>query len=420
MLKIPPLFKTKKEFLVVIFILITIILTRLFFIYQDYSKLKNLDHYYYTDAQVETVFKDQNRTTLLKLNSKDGYKFYLRTKNNDINNLDWLKVKIKPQKSITFIKYLRGFIAQGDVIQKSADGFDVKRSLRESIADQHISKTLKSFYSTIFLADQLDNRLREAITALGSSHLVALSGFHLGIIWVIIFSILFLPYKIIKSRFFPWRNTKIDLGFISLVILALFVLFVGYPPTLIRAYFMILIGWMLLVFGVELVSFELLLFALLLIVAIAPTLILSVGFWLSIIGVFYIFLILKWLQDYPAWLLTFIIIPLGIFIFMFPIAHYFFGATSIWQLLSPLLSVVFILFYPISALLHAINLGWLFDKEILWLLNLPKEFTEVEVPSGLIALYIISSLYAVFSKKAFYFTLIFSIIITTWVIYLSL
>jgi len=56
MLATPPFFKNKKEFLAVAAVLIVIIVTRLFFIYQDYKSFRTLSNYYYTDAQVEKLY----------------------------------------------------------------------------------------------------------------------------------------------------------------------------------------------------------------------------------------------------------------------------------------------------------------------------------------------------------------------------
>jgi len=418
MLRLPPLFKTKKEFFAVSFVLVAIIALRLFFVYQDYINFKKLNNYYYTKAQVLRVYQNKNSSTLLKLKTEDNLKIFLYSKKSPPKELDWLNIKIKPKEGLSFIDYLKGFYVNGEIVDKIAQGFDRKSLLKKKISKQHENSNLANFYNAIFLAEPLNKNLRDAISNLGVSHLVALSGFHLGIIWAVVFALLYLPYRALHKGFFPWRNIHIDIGFVSIVILALFVLYVGAPSTLIRAYTMLLITWILLILGLELVSFEFLIFATLLILAFMPMLIVDIGFWLSVCGVFYIFLILKWLKDYPKWLLTLFIIPVGVFILMFPVAHYIFGTTNIWQLSSPLLSVLFIIFYPVVALLHLFNLGGLFDKEIFWLLTLPKKSVDISMPPGLIGAYIASSLVAIYSKKAFYFTFAFALAITIWCFYL--
>jgi len=425
MLAPPPLFKNRKEFLVVASILITIIAARLFFIYQDYKNLKTLPGYYYTEAQVLKIFEGKGfnkGSTLLKLKDNNGLLFYLYTGEEPPKRYDWVRVKLKLKKNTTFIDYLRGFFAYGDIVERIENGFDAKAFVRKQIDKQHqLDHKINTFYHAIFLADPLDRELRDKISNLGVSHLVAISGFHLGILWLIVFGFLYLPYRLLQKKYFPWRHRNIDLGFITLFILLLFVLFIGAPPAVTRSYIMLFIGWIILIFGLELISFQFLAFALLLILAIAPKLIASLGLLLSFTGVFYIFLVIKWLKDYPGWFITLVAIPIGIFLLMFPIGHFFFGNTTIWQLMSPPLSVLFIIFYPIAALLHLFGIGGLFDSLLIKLFSLPTNYIDITLPIPLMLAYIALSIFAIFNKKAFYALLIFATLITTWhmIIYLN-
>jgi competence protein ComEC len=416
-LRAPSLFKNRREFLIVASILLTIILTRLFLIYQDYQNLKSTKGYYYTDAQVLKVFdakKGKSADRLLKLKSADNLDFYIYSKSETPKRYDWLRVKLKLKNDTTFWDYLKGFFANGEIVEHLEDGFDAKALVREKIEKQHSSSKIASFYSAIYLADPLNRELRDKISLLGISHLVALSGFHLGILWLVIFGLLYFPYKFLQKRYFPWRNRNIDLGFISLLVLLLFVLFVGAPPALIRSFVMLFIAWVVLIFGLELISFRLLAIALLLILAISPKLISSTALFLSFMGVFYIFLVLKWLKGYSNWFITLIAIPVGIFLLMFPIGHFFFGNTTIWQLMSPPLSILFIIFYPLLAILHMFGVGGVFDKSLEALFNLPQDSINVAMPLPLFIAYLLLSFMAIFSKKAFYATLIFAVAITSW------
>jgi competence protein ComEC len=194
----------------------------------------------------------------------------------------------------------------------------------------------------------------------------------------------------------------------------IFVIFVGAPASLTRSYVMLALGWFILILGLELISFEFLAFAALLILAIAPKLIASLGFLLSFAGVFYIFLVIKWLKDYPVWFVSLIAIPVGIFLLMFPIGHFFFPNTTIWQLSSPILSVVFIVFYPVVAIFHLIGAGWVFDDELLWLFSLPTSYINVTMPLWMIVSYVILSIGAIFNKRVFFILLTYSAVITAW------
>ncbi len=418
MLAPPPFFKNRKEFSLTAAVLIAIIAIRLFFIYGDYKNLKNLDGYYYTDAQVLKLYEGRGKregATLLKLKNDEGLQFYLYTYNTPPKRFDWIRVKFKLKKNSNFLDYLKGFFADGYVLGKVEEGFDAKAYAREYIDLQHPKNgNINTFYHAIFLADPLDRNLREKISALGVSHLVAISGFHLGILWLIVFGFAYIPYRLLQQKYFPWRNRNIDLGFFTLLFLLVFVLFVGAPPALMRSYVMLAIGWFVLILGLELISFQFLAFAMLLILAIAPKLIASLGLLLSFAGVFYVFLVIKWFRDYPGWFITVFAIPVGIFLLMFPIGHFFFGKTTIWQLMSPPLSVLFIIFYPIAALLHIFGAGGVFDEALYELFNLPGDAIDISMPLWVIAAYVILSFAAIFNKKAFWATLIFATIITAW------
>jgi competence protein ComEC len=177
---------------------------------------------------------------------------------------------------------------------------------------------------------------------------------------------------------------------------------------------MLFIGWILLIFGLELISFKLLFFTTFLVIAIFPKLLFSYSFLLSVAGVYYIFLILKWQKESFNLLKTIFIIPIGVFILMFPISHYIFPNSSIWQLASPILSVLFIIFYPLSLILHLLGYGDLFDNILSSLLILPRESVNIIMPIGLFTIYLILSIFAIFSKKVYIATFILALLITIW------
>ena len=413
------LFRDTKEFIVVVFVLLLIVATRLFFIYQDYTKLKSLDDYYYTTAYLSSVYNQRDGDLLLKLKAKD-FDFFLKSRDKSIEPKVWVRARIKLDKSTTFLDYLRGFYARGNIVEIKERAFDKKELLREKIASNHSSKEISSFYNAIFLAEPLDRNLREKISTLGASHLVALSGFHLGILSIVIFAIFYLPYRVFQYYIAPYRNQNIDLGFLTLVVLAFYIWFVGAQPALLRAYGMIAVGWVILLLGYELVSFRLLAVALILIVAIFPKLLFSYAFLLSAGGVFYIFLILKYFKDYSSWIVGLVVVPVGVFLLMFPISHYLFPNTSILQLASPILSVAFVLFYPLTALLHIFNMGGAFDSFLDSLFMLADNSVDVYMPKYLIVFYLVLSFGAIFNKKLFWLLLFLSAIITLWSIGLSI
>jgi len=277
----------------------------------------------------------------------------------------------------------------------------MKDDLLEKVALQHPSDALQSFYNAIFFATPLDKTLRKQIAKLGVSHLVALSGFHLGILWGLVYGLLLLLYRPVQQRFFPYRHALFDVGFVAMILLGVYVWFVDFPPSLVRSYAMILLGWGVLLLGMELVSFTFLTTILLTLVVLFPSLLVSLSFWLSMTGVFYIFLLLQYTEGLDAKLISLVFIPFGIFILMQPVVHGIFGVTSIYQLLSPLLSILFIAFYPLVMFLHLVGMGDVFDGTLSWLFSLPHQSEEKFLPLWLGFTYLGLSIGATWYRKLF-------------------
>ncbi len=240
---------------------------------------------------------------------------------------------------------------------------------------------------------------------MGVSHLIALSGFHLGILSGLLFFLLRPIYRVFQQRYFPYRFDLIDVGFIVLIILAGFVWFVGSPPSLIRSYMMILSTWILLILGVELLTLSFLVTVILILLIIFPHLLLSLAFWLSIIGVFYIFLLLHYISHLNNITIT-ALISFGLFVLMLPIVHIVFPIVSPLQLGSPFLSLIFTLFYPLSIFLHLICIGDILDSVLIQLFTLKGTTLEIVVNPFLGGAYLLFSIGAFYFRKVFYLLLI--------------
>ena len=106
-----------------------------------------------------------------------------------------------------------------------------------------------------------------------------------------------------------------------------------------------------------------------------------------------------------TWIITLIYIPFGIFILMLPIVHAVFGVTSGYQLLSPMLSLLFVPFYPLMMFLHLLGFGGVFDAALLWLFSLPKDSVENLLPLWLMYGYVALSIGAVWSRELFWLVL---------------
>ena len=403
----PKLFPERKGFFLVMGILVILLCIRLFFQYQSYQNFI-AKPFYYTQVKVVIAYeksKKGKRYTVLKVKSEEGFTFYTTTHRRENFNHKRLRLQIFPNKSIGFKDYLGTFYVKSKIKHQEKVPYTFKDKLLEKVAFQHESEALQTFYNAIFFATPLAKNLREKIAKLGVSHLVALSGFHLGILWGLVYGLLLFFYRPLQQKFFPYRHALFDVGAVAMALLAMYLWFVDFPPSLVRSYAMVLVGWAVLLLGMELLSFTFLTSILLSLVALFPSLLVSLSFWLSVAGVFYIFLLLLYTKTYSKWLISFLFIPLGIFILMLPVVHTIFGMTSMYQLLSPILSIIFVPFYPLVMLLHLLGLGGVFDGVLLWLFSLPTESTEKLLPLWVTLGYVGLSIGAIWYKKLFYVVL---------------
>ena len=400
----PKLFETKKSFVWSVVVLLLLLVVRLFFEYQAYRDFISKP-FYYTYANVLNAYeksKNGKHYKVLKLRSTDGFVFYTTSHKKENFNHKYLRLQIYPSKSISFKDYLGTFYVKSRIKSSEKLPSTFKDELLEKVASQHNLTSLQSFYNAIFFATPVDKKLREKISMLGVSHLVALSGFHLGILWGLLYGLLLFFYKPLQQKFFPYRYALIDVGLVVMIFLSIYLWFVNFPPSLVRSYAMVLVGWHVLLLGIELLSFTFLTTILSLLIVLFPSLLVSLSFWLSVSGVFYIFLLLQYTKEYNKWLITTLFIPLGIFILMLPVVHHIFGVTNSYQLLSPLLSLLFIPFYPLVILLHLVGLGGVFDTLLIWLFSLPKESVDNILPLWMTAIYMLLSIGAIWYKKLFY------------------
>lgn len=360
-------------------------------------------HKFYKDrAEVLLQYKKtstsrKNPYTVLKLKSREGFSYYTTTRDK-LKDLQGRVVKLGLITSgVDFAGFLSTFYAPSFSISLSREQGTQKKKLENYIDAQHQDPELAESFRALFLADRIGPDLRSQVSKWGIAHLFALSGFHLVLLGGIVFLLLYYPYIFLQKRYFRHRNRNFDLFVISAVLLFAYMLFVGSPPSLLRSFVMFFIGGVLYFFHVKVLSFEFLLWLLLLLLALFPYLLFSIGFWLSIGGVFYIYLFLHYFKDMPKfWLVVWL--NGYLFLSMLPFAHLFFGVYSGFSLLSPFVSIVFGIFYPIELFLHAVGFGGMLDGFLSWFFALPQAYVDVRLDWYLFVIYAGVSLGAVFKK----------------------
>ncbi len=408
----PSLFASRREFLSVMALLLGIFLSRSILLYYEYTDFI-VKPFYFTNAKVldqHTNSSNGRSYEVLKLQGSDGKSFYTTSYRKQDLSGKILRVKMFPNSKITFFDYLGDFYVKTTLRVIGESPERGKKWVLDAIAAQHQHPDMGAFYQAVFFAAPVSKSLRDTFSKLGASHIVALSGFHLTLLWGLIYGGLGLLYRWAQQRWFPYRLMLFDLGILTLILLGWFLWFVDFPPSLVRSYAMLLIAWVLLLMGVELLSFEFLGSIVMLLLALLPSLSISLGFWLSVFGVYYIYLVLYWSRQSGGWLnntwvILLLSIPIGIYILMHPVIHGIFGVISQWQLLSPVLALLFTPFYPIVIGLHLVGYGGVFDDALLGLFALPSETREHILPLWAVAAYGILSFWSIWSRGIFLMTL---------------
>ncbi|GAA7673462.1 ComEC/Rec2 family competence protein [Helicobacter pylori] len=379
------LLTTPKEYLVCGVILSLLLAINLYLEYLNYQKL-DFSKPTSLNAQILLQYpktKDQKTYFVLKLQSK-GMIFYTTIK-EPLKNLQYRHAQFFGRiKSCSFLESLKSCFFQTYSFSLTRKQ-DFKSHLRHFIDSAHSSALVGNLYRALFIGDSLNKDLRDRANALGINHLLAISGFHLGILSVSVYFLFSLFYIPLQKRYFPYRNAFYDIGVLVWVFLLGYLLLLDFLPSFFRAFLMGLLGFLACFFGVRLLSFKLLILACCIAIALLPKLLFSVGFLLSVCGVWYIFLFLKHTEIFfktSSFLMrSFQAISLSALVFlnMLIVAHAFFPMFSPYQLFSIPLGLIFIVFFPLSLFLHAVGLGSLLDR----ILNMPLAIPTISVFSPL-------------------------------------
>ncbi|GAA8076197.1 ComEC/Rec2 family competence protein [Helicobacter pylori] len=379
------LLSTPKEYLWCGVVLSLLLAINLYLEYLNYQKLDSSKPTS-LNAQILLQYpktKDQKTYFVLKLQSK-GMIFYTTIK-EPLKNLQYRHAHFFGRiKSCSFLESLKSCFFQTYSFSLTRK-HNFKSHVRHFIDSAHSSALVGNLYRALFIGDSLNKDLRDRANVLGINHLLAISGFHLGILSASVYFLFSLFYTPLQKRYFPYRNAFYDIGVLVWVFLLGYLLLLDFLPSFFRAFLMGLLGFLACFFGVRLLSFKLLVLACCIAIALLPKLLFSVGFLLSVCGVWYIFLFLKHTQIFfktSSFLVrSFQAISLSTLVFlnMLIIAHAFFPMFSPYQLFSIPLGLIFIVFFPLSLFLHAVGLGSLLDH----FLSMPLTIPTISISSPL-------------------------------------
>ncbi|MEA3523728.1 MAG: ComEC/Rec2 family competence protein [Campylobacterota bacterium] len=385
------------------------------FEYYQYREFKTFEDREIEAKVINHYVKTKNDKTysVLKLRFKGKTLYTLGNKN--LKNLRGrtLLLRIWTQK-IDFLDYIKGFYIYSYILHVKPELAKSER-LSRYIASQHKESLLQELYGALFSATPVGLDLREKLSASGTAHLLAISGFHLGVLTSLILLLLTLPYRFFQERYFPYRHRRRDLFIVTALLMLGYLLFLGWVPSLLRAFVMMIIGYILYERHMKVISMQTLAITTLFLLALWPSLLFSLGFWLSISGVFYIFLFLKYFDTLSAWKMG-LGIACWVYLMMLPLSLYLFESFSLVHPLSIVWSLLFFPFYIGSLLLHVIGFGGVFDGILLAMFD-KIESRNVSISLSVLLLHVSISLLAIVSKRALGILLFLAISIVVFAIY---
>lgn len=411
------LFTKKRDFFLFLLTSLAIFTVSIFMEYRNYKEFIRFD-----SALVEatvlmqyTKTKESKTYQVLKLKSDDGLTFHTTSKKS-LQDVKGKKLQLEIFiGEIGFYEYLTQFYVNSKLLQIKENSAP-KQKVNDFIANAHENKNIANVYQALYTNESVDKDTQNAFSNLGVSHIVAISGFHLSILSALLYFLLRPIYRFFQDRFFPYRNSKIDLFIIVVSVLFAYMLFLDSPPSLVRSFGMFVVGFVLYDRGVEVFSMQTLLVTILLLLAFFPRLSFSLGFWLSAGGVFYIFL---FLIHFKSWSVFWQLMGISVlvYIFMLAVSLFIFQNFSIYHPFSIILSLLFTPFYPLSILLHFFGFGDFFDSFLEWLLVLGRDGAKVELNLYLFLLHVLISFAAIWSRIAMWVLITFSSFILIYAIY---
>lgn len=355
-----------------------------------YGKVVQIpDHQIHTKGEKLSFYLLVSHTKNHDFRGKIKLSWYRNLPDSLLPGDEWqLQVKLKQPNgllnpaSFDYEQYLfrQAVVASGYVIDKSdsnqlvnrSNGISVDRfrlviadQIKATVDDPEIASVLSAL--TVAIKHDMPQGLWDTLRATGTSHLLAISGLHIGMIASVGFFLVRLLWFAIPKLYlvFPVQKAGLLLGAVFAMVYAALA---GFSISTQRALVMVLIILLALLLQRFIALGRVLAFALFVVLLIDPFSVLDVGFWLSFIAVAMIF---YWLaqQTIPqckTWRLKLkhlIILQLLLSLAMLPLTGLFFGTAS-WLspmanlLAIPWVSLLIVPFALLGVLLQSLSIDW--------------------------------------------------------------
>ncbi|MCI6989362.1 MAG: ComEC/Rec2 family competence protein [Campylobacter sp.] len=312
----------------------------------------------------------------------DKFEFYTTLhKNSRIQKDDYVLSKIDIG-GVSFKEFLqRRFYANSTFVKPiTKENLSFRDKLKLAVTSKHSEPKIAELYSALYLATPISRELRVDVTKWGIAHIISISGFHLGIIYLVLFFIFGRLYGFIGDRFLPYRNQKFDVSIVIFGFVLFYLWVLEFTPSFLRSVLMSLLIFFFVLRNLNILSFQTLFLTIILAFAFSPGLIFSVGFYFSCLGVLYIYIYVKHFWGNKSKLADTIWLNIFVFLAMNIPVYYFFESFSFSQVAVMPLGFVFTVFYPLSMGLHLVGYADIFDEWLLKFLDMGFGVYRVYVP----------------------------------------
>ncbi|AJC86686.1 ComEC/Rec2 family competence protein [Campylobacter sp. RM16704] len=390
-----------REFFILLFCFLCIFGINLTYEFKKYQNFKISKHLLLKNNIVLSNYykinKNGKKYQVLKLKNSDFIFYTTSFKELNISQNDVINLRIIT-KNINFKDYLSKsfFVPSYDF---NITKVKKEKAIIEYFLNQHHNEKIKEFYGALFFAKNISYELRNDVNYYGIAHLIAISGYHLGLLFTFCFFILAPLYAFFQKRYFPYRSLKLDLSIIAFIFLILYIFLIDFTPSYTRALCMAIFGFYLFSRDIKILSFKFLFLSIIFCISIVPKFLFSVGFLFSCLGVFYIYLYLHHFKNKFSNLTHIVLLNFWTFLAMIIPVLYFFPLLSFQQFLAIPLSVIFVIFYPLVLFLHLIFCGDLLDVYLLNFFEIKFYSINFSISFGYYILYLILSFISILHKN---------------------
>lgn len=315
------------------------------------NKMGNLKKYqiYIKSVNEKNIKEKTILYTNQDLNIAD--RIFLRAKINKLNNntnprlFNFKKINLKNEI------YTKIYQEKVKILSKSDNKFlRAKREFNlyiKKVLDNSLNKKNSNIIKRIFLVSQFDEDFEKNVNEIGISHILAVSGLHIGIIFILIN----------KMLTYLYINRKVR-EFIALFFIFLYSNFISNPPSVLRAEIFLTIYILTKCFYKINDSLNTLYLSSLIILINNPFMLFDIGFNLSFLSVFALIYILPYFKEKKESILKRSFkITLSILIVTLPIILYNFGEISLFLFLANIVLVpIFIFVIILSFILLLLSL----------------------------------------------------------------